>query len=109
MIKSRAGNGGYDIEATDGTLDNWRKLWDASQSGFNTDATYYRVQGLNPDGTPNPDYPKLLDVDNLIDYMICTYYVGDPDGPVSAWARVANNFYGVYNRVKPRWVQVLPA
>ena len=54
VIKSRAGNGGYDIEATDGTLDNWRKLWDASQSGFNIDATYYRVQGLNPDGTPNP-------------------------------------------------------
>jgi hypothetical protein len=101
VIKSRAGNGGYDIEATDGTLDNWRALWNAAQSGFTNDATYYRVQGLNPDGTPNPAYPKLLDVDNLIDYMICTYYVGDPDGPVSAWARVANNFYTIYNRVKP--------
>jgi hypothetical protein len=101
VIKSRAGNGGYDIEATDGTLDHWRMLWDASRIGFNNDATYHRVQGLNPDGTPNPAYPKLLDVDNLLDYMICTYYVGDPDGPVSAWARVANNFYGIYNRVNP--------
>jgi hypothetical protein len=43
----------------------------------------------------------LLDADNLIDYMLCTYYVGDPDGPVSAWARVANNFFGIYNRVHP--------
>jgi hypothetical protein len=101
VIKSRAGNGGYDIEATDGVLDNWRTLWDASKSGFASDTTYYRVQGLNPDGTPNAAYPKLLDVDNLIDYMLCTYYVGDPDGPVSAWARVANNFYAVYNRVQP--------
>ena len=101
VIKSRAGNGGYDIEATDGTLDNWRLLWDAAGSGFGNDATYYRVQGLNPDGTRNPSYPKLLDVDNLIDYMLCTYYVGDPDGPVSAWARVANNFYAIYNRVNP--------
>ena len=101
VVKSRAGNGGYDIEATDGTLDAWRRLWDAAGSGFDNDETYYRVQGLNPDGTPNPTYEKLLDVDNLIDYMLCTYYVGDPDGPVSAWGRVCNNFYGVYNRVTP--------
>jgi hypothetical protein len=101
VIKSKAGNGGYDVEATDGTLDAWRQLWNAASSGFGNDNTYYRVQGLNPDGTPNPAYPKLLDVDNLIDYMLCTYYVGDPDGPVSAWARVANNFYGIYNRVDP--------
>ncbi len=101
VVKSRAGNGGYDVEATDGTLDAWRRLWDASVAGFNNDATYYRVQGLNPDGTPNPAYEKLLDVDNLIDYMLCTYYVGDPDGPVSAWALVCNNFYGIYNRLHP--------
>jgi hypothetical protein len=101
VVKSRAGNGGYDIEATDGNLDAWRRLWDAAGAGFDNDETYYRVQGLDPDGTPNPACEKLLDVDNLIDYMLCTYYVGDPDGPVSAWGRVCNNFYGVYNRVHP--------
>ncbi len=101
VIKSKAGNGGYDVEATDGALDAWRQLWEAAGSGFDNDNTYYRVQGLNPDGTRNPGYPRLLDVDNLIDYMLCTYYVGDPDGPVSAWGRVANNFYGIYNRVHP--------
>jgi hypothetical protein len=26
--------------------------------------------------------------------------VGDPDGPVSAWALVANNFYAIYDRVQ---------
>jgi len=100
VVKSRAGNGGYDIEATDGNLDAWRQLWEATMAGFDSE-TYYRVQGLNPDGTPNSDYPKLLDIDNLIDYMLCTYYVGDPDGPVSAWARVANNFYTIYSRANP--------
>ena len=101
VIKSRAGNGGYDIEATDGTLDAWRRLWEEAGEGFDDDERYYRVQGLNINGTVNLAYEKLLDIDNLIDYMLCTYYVGDPDGPVSAWARVANNFYGVYNRNRP--------
>ncbi|MHC4518361.1 MAG: chitobiase/beta-hexosaminidase C-terminal domain-containing protein, partial [Planctomycetota bacterium] len=101
VIKSRAGNGGYDIEATDGTLDAWRRIWELGGEGFDNDLSYYFVQGMNPDGTVNPEYEKLLDIDNLIDYMLCTYYVGDPDGPVSAWARVANNFYGVYNRNHP--------
>jgi len=101
VIKSRAGNGGYDIEATDGTLDAWRCLWNAAEEGFDNDENYYRVQGMNANGTPNPDYERLVDIDNLIDYMLCTYYVGDPDGPVSAWALVANNFYGVYNRNDP--------
>jgi hypothetical protein len=101
VVKSRAGNGGYDVEATDGTLDAWRRLWDATLLGFGNDENYYRVQGLNPDGTANPTFQKLLDVDNLIDYMLCTYYVGDPDGPVSAWALVPNNFYAICNHVTP--------
>ena len=101
VIKSRGGNGGYDLEATDGTLDAWRRLWDVANAGLHTDENYYQVQGKNPDGTVNPLYERLLDVDNLIDYMLCTYYVGDPDGPVSAWARVANNFYGIYDRATP--------
>src|SRR6266850_1077173 len=31
---------------------------------------YFKMQGLNPDGSRNPDYPVLLDTDNLIDYML---------------------------------------
>ncbi|MFH1719325.1 MAG: lamin tail domain-containing protein [Planctomycetota bacterium] len=101
VVKSRGGNPNYVIEAADGNLNAWRRLWDAARAGFADDESYYRVQGMNPDGTRNPGYEKLLDVDNLIDYMICTYYVGDPDGPVSAWGRVPNNFYGIYNRNNP--------
>ncbi|HUS73710.1 MAG TPA: FN3 associated domain-containing protein, partial [Sedimentisphaerales bacterium] len=89
---------GYNIVATDGNLDAFYRLWEASIAGFGTDTAYYAVQGLNTDGTRNPNYEVLVDIDNLIDYMLCSYFVGDPDGPVSAWARVPNNFYGIYNR-----------
>ncbi len=43
-----------------------------------------KVQGLNLDGSANSSYEKLLDVDNLIDYMIITFFTGDFDGPISA-------------------------
>jgi hypothetical protein len=93
----------YTIEVTDGTLDAYQRLWQAAAKGFATDSAYYRVQGLNPDGTRNPAYERLLDVDNLIDYMILTFYVGDIDGPISSFLqnRVPNNFYALYNRTNP--------
>ncbi|MEJ2703880.1 MAG: CotH kinase family protein, partial [Sedimentisphaerales bacterium] len=71
--------------------------------GFDTDAAYYRVQGRNPDGTPNPRYERLVDVDNLIDYMLCTFYVGDCDGPVSNFLGNSrpNNYFCIFNRVNP--------
>src|ERR1051326_1921734 len=57
---------GYTIFATEGNMDAWTRLWLAATNGFASDANYYKVQGLNLDGTPNPAYENLLDVDNLI-------------------------------------------
>jgi hypothetical protein len=37
-----------------------------------------------------------------MDYMICTYYTGDPDAPVSCWAHFSNNVFAIYNRVRPQ-------
>ncbi len=48
--------------------------------GPSTEA-YQRLQGKNPDGTPNPSYPHLLDVPNYIDYMIINYWGGNWDWP----------------------------
>lgn len=93
----------YEIEATDGTLDKWRDIWTTGQTGFADDNNYFKIQGLNIDGTKNPNYEKLIDVENLIDYMIVTFYVGDFDGPISAFINnnKPNNFYAIYNRVNP--------
>jgi len=95
--------GAYVIEATDGTLDAYQRLWEAATAGFATNEAYCRVQGLNTDGTRNPAYEKLVDIDNLIDYMLNTFYVGDCDGPISNFLgnNNPNNLYGIYNRVNP--------
>lgn len=90
----------YEIEATDGTLDAYNRLWEMATEGFDNDSIYYSAQGLNVDGTINPDYEKLIDVDNLIDYLICTYYVCDGDGPLNG-NQMPNNFYAIYNRTNP--------
>ena len=99
-VKATGPNAGYTIEATDGTMDNWRQLWDLSILGFNNSANYYRALGLNPDGTRNPQYPVLLDADNLIDYMLMVLYDGDRDAPISNFLSNTrpNNWFSIYNR-----------
>ena len=99
---------GRGMLATDGNLDAYRRLYDATVAGLTDNEAYYRVQGLNPDGTPNPSYEKLLDVDNLIDFMIIEYYTGDRDGPGSRYGNIPNNTFSIYNRSNPdgwKWFQ----
>ncbi len=87
---------------TDGDRAAHNRLWEEASAGFSSDARYFRVQGLNTNGTPNATYERLLDVDNVIDYMIITYYTGDRDGPGSRFTQPnPNNFYAIYNRTTP--------
>jgi hypothetical protein len=105
VIKVDAGYGrSYLLEATDGVLDAYYSLWTIANQGFESDDNYYRVQGLNSDGSPNPAFPKWVDLDNLIDYMINTYYVGDFDAPISNFSGnlSPNNFYAICSRISPR-------
>ncbi len=95
VIKVEAGI--YDVVATEGTLDAWHRVWDAAVAGFSADADYEKVQGNNPDGTPNDAFEVLLDMDNLIDYMLLTIFAGNYDGPVYL-DNFPNNFYAVRNR-----------
>jgi hypothetical protein len=89
--------------ATDGNLAAYEDLWQAATAGFSTDAAYYGVQGLKPDGTYDPNGIKFVDIDNLIDYMLCVYYTGDKDGPISSFRsnKRPNNLWAIYNRNKP--------
>jgi hypothetical protein len=72
-----------------------RAAWDAFMSqagaGLGTMAAYQRIQGRNPDGSPNPAYPVFLDEENLIDYMILHFYACSEDWP-------HHNWYGARNR-----------
>ncbi|MHC4499504.1 MAG: LamG-like jellyroll fold domain-containing protein, partial [Planctomycetota bacterium] len=89
------------MQATDGNRDALDRLYYETIAGLDDYERYYRVQGLNTDGTRNPNYEKLLDVDNVIDFMIIEYYTGDRDGPASRYTGRPNNTYGIYNRVNP--------
>jgi hypothetical protein len=97
-VVKKADEGG--IEATDGTLDTWREVWDICQQGFSSTANYYKIQGLNASGVRDPNLKVLVDIDNLIDYMNIIFYTGNYDAPVSAFGsnKSPNNFYAIYNR-----------
>ena len=91
---------GYISGPTDGNTDAWYRLWQAATNGFTSDADYFRVQGMNPDGTPNPALENLVDVPNMIDYMLVILYGGNLDAPISNFLGndSPNNWYGVRNR-----------
>ncbi|MBN1605466.1 MAG: CotH kinase family protein [Polyangiaceae bacterium] len=91
------------IEATDGDLESWRAIWDRCASGFAADADYYALEGKGPDGQRDPNLKVLVDVDNLIDYMLVIFYTGNFDGPVSSFFdnKDPNNFYAINHRLNP--------
>ena len=93
----------YTTVATDGNVDAWHRLWDAAEVGFDSDENYYRVQGLNTDRSRNTAFEHLLDVDNLIDYLLIIFYGGNLDSPVTRFGsnNVPNNMYAIYNRESP--------
>ena len=88
------------VMANDGNLDAWERLWKQAKAGLRTNKAYFRMLGRNADGSDNPDYECLLNVDNLIDYMLVIFYGGNYDAPVSAWGQNfgPNNWYGIRNR-----------
>lgn len=90
----------YTMRATDGDNAAWGRLWQACQAGFGTPAAYYRVQGRNADGTINPAYENLLDVTNLVDYLLTIIYTGNFDGPIFQDLNTGfiNNFYAIRSR-----------
>ncbi|MFM7103457.1 MAG: CotH kinase family protein [Verrucomicrobiota bacterium] len=87
----------YELIATDGSLEPWRRLYARAAAGLADPAAYFALQGRNADGTPNPALGKLLEVDNLIDYMLLIFWGGNLDAPISAFGdnRNPNNFHAI--------------
>ncbi len=106
VIKAENGT----AQATDGNLAAYHRLHaqafatlgDGVTPAFADQANYLRAQGLNADGTRNPNYEVLLDVDNLIVYMMLTLNGGNRDGPISMYSNPSNsglnNFFLLRNR-----------
>ncbi|WAC19453.1 lamin tail domain-containing protein [Luteolibacter sp. SL250] len=82
------------VEAADGDAVAWTQLFNAATAGFSSDAAYYAVQGRNPDGTPSATLKPLVEIDNLIDYMILNMFASNTDGPVNPGDKnVPKNFF----------------
>ncbi len=70
----------------DGNGSAWTELRRLSRDVNNPDqqasnAAYLRLLGKNPDGTDNPSFETMLDIDNYIDYLIVNFYGGNVDWP----------------------------
>jgi hypothetical protein len=97
---------GYLLTNPDGSKAAWKDLWDrclalpANPSNEN----YFRILGCNPDGSRNPAYPVLLDVDNLIAYTLALFYSGDGDACLSGFLgfNQPNNWHGMRDRMGTR-------
>jgi len=89
------------IEATTGTLDAWQTIFSLCQAGFADDDAYHRLEGKDASGQRDPSLDVLVDIDNLIDFMLVIFYTGNFDGPCSKWFQnqQPNNFYALRNRV----------
>lgn len=129
VIKSAGLDGSHTVEATDGyfttlpdgTDSAWKKMWAASRAAYfiNRDrnpaapatalastqqeklAAYYKLQALQADGRAPTGEAPLLDVDNLIDYIILLFFTRNSDSSISAFYENArpNNFYCLRNRL----------
>ena len=103
-VKSAGSSGGYDTEATDGSIapgSDWETLWNLAraQEASPTLTRFMEMQGLNPDGSRNPALPVYLDVNNLIEYQMIIGYTGNYDSAQSAFGSAnSNNWYGLRNR-----------
>ena len=95
----------YGTEATDGDINGaWRDLWDLAKAQLAnpTTARYNRMQGLDASGQRDPSLPVLLDVDNLIDYMLLIGYTGAYDNSLSSFVGASNNWYSVRDSLGSR-------
>ncbi len=72
-------------ELDSGTTEAWDAMMSLAGAGLSGNAALQRLEGNNPDGTRNPVYPRLLNIDNLIDYMILHIAIGADDWPNHNW------------------------
>lgn len=74
----------------DGSWTAWSHLYNQAKAGLASNVNYQKVQGKNPDGTVNPGYENLLDVENLAGYMQYNMYIGNEDWDHNNWIAARN-------------------
>ncbi|NJK84826.1 MAG: hypothetical protein HC906_01450 [Bacteroidales bacterium] len=94
VVKVSTENWNYTIEATDGYLDAWEDLYELCDQDFADNKNYYKLIGKDANGNNDPNGRIIVDIDNLIDYMLSIFYTGNFDAPTSSFGnnKSANNF-----------------
>ncbi|MDA3821914.1 MAG: CotH kinase family protein [Bacteroidales bacterium] len=100
VIKVNTENWNYQIEATDGNLSLWQEVYNITLDGYSEMEPYYQIEGKDENGMPDKHTTKLVDIDNLMDYMLGIFYTGNFDAPTSSFGENngANNFYAIKQR-----------
>ncbi len=91
----------FSIYATDGDMMAWTRLFNVARLGPFDDALFFKMQGMKPDGTRDMAMENLVDVTNLIDYMLIIFWTGNFDAPVSRFLGPdlkPNNFSALRDR-----------
>jgi hypothetical protein len=73
----------YEIEAGDSLA--WDELVVSAAGDMESTENYQRLLGNNPDGTPNPAYEKMINAENLLDYIMMNMYAGTGDWDYHNW------------------------
>lgn len=107
-IKRKSGRNG--VEATDGNLNAFERMFEFTMQGFTNNTDYFAIQGMEENGNPDPTKERLADITNMIDYLLLIYYSAATDNCITWFHRNSsvNNMYAVYNRNNPdgfKWFQ----
>jgi len=75
----------HDLQTTNGDNRAWGDMLRVAARARSSLEAYQELQGRNPDGSANPDFPHLADVPNYVDYLIVNVYGGNWDWPWKNW------------------------
>jgi hypothetical protein len=88
-------------EVTDGTLDLYQELFERTLDWSGENKDYFALLGLKPDGSVDHNGKILVDVDNLIDYILGIFYTGSNDEAAAWGGRSTNNFFCMIDHDNP--------
>lgn len=77
-------------EVAEGNSDAWDAMMEMAAEGLSDAQSYYGIQGKDEFGSDDPSKEALLDVENLIDYMILNFYAGNKDWDHHNWVAARN-------------------
>ncbi len=80
----------YDVikdfaEVMAGDSNAWDQMMTMARGDVTVEENYQKILGKHADGTRNPEYEILLDAENLADYILLNFYLGNKDWDHHNW------------------------